>query len=395
MAGQTGQECAEIPAVIAGKDAPGTVQSCAGQFFADVYQNLGNKVAKVETFTADGRPDSGSGFFVQDGTHMVTNAHVVINSPSAQIEYNGKTYSTRLEKLDDKNDLAELKIVGLDADPSRAQKVGKVDLVSGEPIASVGVPYVDGHTKMINPGELALVNNLYNILTNPDVNDTRQSQMIEDAYHSNDPGLKADAQVVASSTRLINKQGAIGGDSGSPIVDANQNLVGVVTAITGNNVTLAVPYNKVQDLIGSPDPTFNFQYHKENSLAAPTAGAGLLDAGGLAATAAAIAGKGRLMPLAYAIARAAELPSDIKNLNASESIDKGSAVARLAEDATMAAGGLATTLMWKSSVGRVVGLGAMGLALAARTFGDSQHSTYVLDTISRKNGDQRKPWHYD
>ncbi|MBU6453911.1 MAG: S1C family serine protease [Cyanobacteria bacterium REEB67] len=390
-----GQDCKDIPSVVSGQNDLTTLHSCAGSFYHDVYKDLSDRVAKVVT-TNKGEPDAGTGFFVQDGTHMVTSAHVVTGSPEIRVHYKGQDYAAKLEKLDDKNDLAELHIIGLDADPSRAQKIkSNLNLVSGDPVVSVGVPGVHNETKYLSPGTLAKTSVLYNILTAPNTNNDADAKRIADAYNSGNPGLQKDAAAIANSPRLILFQGARPGQSGSPIVDADENLVGVVTAVNGNNTTVDVPYTKVQDLLNSPEQTFNFDYKEQKRMVAPSAVNGTFDAAGLAAATAGLVGKGRVAPLAYGAARAVSFASEASDyFHTSDSGKKSELGVKMAEDAGMVGGSVAATLMWKSTVGRIAGIGVMGFSLASRMITDSEQQHYVLHATTRKDGDSRPPWMY-
>jgi hypothetical protein len=390
-----GQDCKDIPAVVGGQNDLTSLHSCAGSFYHDVYNDLSDRVAKVVT-TNKGEPDAGTGFFVQDGTHLVTSAHVVTGSPEIRVHYKGQDYAAKLEKLDDKNDLAELHIIGLDADPSRAQKIkSNLHLVSGDPVVSVGVPGVHNETNYLSPGTLAKTSVLYNILTAPNTNNLDDAKRIADAYNSGNPGLSKDAEAIANSPRLILFQGGRPGQSGSPIVDADENLVGVLTAVNGNNTTVDVPYTKVQDLINSPERTFNFDYKEQKQMVMPTAGNATFDGAGFVTAAAALAGKARIAPLAYGAARAVSFASEASDyFHTSDSDKKSELGVKMVEDAGMVGGGVAATLMWKSSVGRIAGVGVMGLSLASRFITDSEEKHYVLNATTRKDGDSRPPWKY-
>ena len=389
-----GQDCTQIPAIIAGNDNFSSLHSCSGSFFHDVYKDMSNKVGKVWVTDTDGTPDSGTAFFVGDGTHMVTNSHVVSQAREIHISTQGKDYSAVVEKLDDKNDLAELKIVGIDADPSRAVKMNKpASLAVGDPVVSVGVP-VKEHELFLNPGTIDNISSLYKILKAPTVSANADASQIEAAYHNGtNADLANDAKAVADSPRLIVNQGARHGDSGSPLVDADENLVGVVTSMNANNATIDVPYTKVQALLAQPEPTFNFNYKVQSEFVMPQPRDLAIDGAGVVATAAGALAKGRFLPLAYGVAKGASLVSEINQLtHASLPGEKEDLTKKIAEDAGIMGGGLATTLLWKSPVGRAVGAGVLGLSLAARFVSDAQDKHYLLNDISRKNGDTRGPW---
>jgi len=393
MAGpQDPQECLVIPTIKAGEQDLGTVNSCSGNLFHDSYVSMAPKVAKLSTIDTTGLPDSGSAFFVQDGTHMVTNAHVVLGTSEIHVNYQDKQYAAVVEKLDDINDLAEIKVIGLDADPSRSQKLGPVALMTNEHVMGVGVPGTSGQIKYLSPGALWGSNKYYNILNDPKIQDPEAAH-IRQAYNSGDPVLQQLAQQVANSPRLVVNQGARPGNSGSPDDDAAGNLVGVITAVNGNNATVDVPFTKVQDLVNNPESVFDMHYSTVNRLVGPSLGAGLEDTAGVGAVVTGLLGKGRLVPLAYAGVRAVSLISEMKDLAKSSDANQSHDLkVSIGEDLAMVAGGVAATALWRSPGGRVAGLGLMGLSLASRFVNDSQEKHYVLTGITRKNGDTHAPW---
>ncbi|MBS1999746.1 MAG: trypsin-like peptidase domain-containing protein [Cyanobacteria bacterium SZAS LIN-2] len=392
MASGNPQECLDIPAVIRAQDDLGTVHTCAGDLFYEAYKNLSPKVAKLSTVLPSGKDDAGTGFFVQDGTHMVTSAHVVLPAAEIHVNYQGKQYSAVVEKLDDVNDLAQLKVIGLGADPSRAQAVRDVTLRGQEPVLAVGIPGVHNQEQYVSPGNLVGSNKLFNILNDPNIQSPEVNK-IRAAFNSGDPVLAQQAEQVANSPRLILSQGVRPGQSGSPITDLDGNLVGVVTAANANNASVDVPYTKVQDLLNRPESKFNFNYQIDTRFAMPSTQTLLADTVGLGATASGVLGRGRALPIAYAGMRAVSLVSEIKDLtNATDSQTKHDLEVNIGQDAAMVAGGVAATALWSNPYGRIAGVGLMGLSLASRFITDSQEKHYVLTGINRKNGDYHRPW---
>jgi len=385
------RNCLDVPAYVAGQDKETSLNICPGSALFDAYQNLLPKVAKIQTVEQSGITNAGTGFFVEDGTHMVTSGHVAMPAREMHIQYQGKQYEAVLEKLDDINDLAELKIIGLAADPSRAQKVGNVQLEKNEPVLALGIPGKNNEEPYLSPGTLTGSNKLYNILNTP-VNPSPKVRDIDNAYFSGDPVLKQIAQDVANSPRLLAFQGVRPGQSGSPIVDGSGNLVGVVAAQLEHTGSADVPFTKVQDLINKPEGKFNFDYATVSNFHMPKTSALLADTLGLGATAAGVMGKGRLLPVGYAGVRALSLFSEIGELGHADQFTKHDLEVNIAQDATMVAGGLAATALWSNPTGRVVGIGLMGLSLASRFVTDSQEKHYQLNSISRKNGDRLPPW---
>jgi len=395
MAGDSNsQNCADIPTIFVGQDAPGSVKSCQGNLFFDAYSAMSEKTAKVLTRDAAGTPDSGSGFFVGDGTHLVTNAHVIENSNQIHVDYLGKSYPAKLEKLDDIGDEAELKIVGLAPDNSRSQDLTPAPLTPGERVEGVGVPGVASETKWFSPGAYLGSNHLFNILNDPTIRDPEAQRMLA-AFNSGDPVLKQEAQDRANVVRLITEQGARPGSSGTLVDDTQQRFVGMLTTVNGNNGSLLVPARDVQAFVDSPESKFNFNYDVQTTDKPLSTSALLTDAAGAGVEALGFLGKGRLAPLAFAAVKAGALYNDIHDLATGDGNQNGLGLKTL-EDGAMVAGGLAATALWASPVGRIASLGVMGAALAARAVSDlipeKEPPNFILKSITRQNGDTHAPW---
>ena len=88
----------------------------------------------------------GSGFFIDDRGHVVTNAHVVGRSSAIEIvTQDGETHKASLVGLDEKTDLALLKIETTEPTPYVELAVS-ADVRVGQPVLAVGNPFGLGGT---------------------------------------------------------------------------------------------------------------------------------------------------------------------------------------------------------------------------------------------------------
>ncbi len=139
---------------------------------------------------------SGTGFFVSQGGHIVTNKHVVKNCTNLLVSGAVKEQSAKLVGRDADKDLALLKI---DSTPSyvAALRSESQPLELGERVVIVGYP-----------GEAAKAGNTV----------TREAEVL------NPTGPRGEKQWVEVSDVIEQ------GNSGGPLLDTSGNVVGIVTA---------------------------------------------------------------------------------------------------------------------------------------------------------------------
>jgi S1-C subfamily serine protease len=154
---------------------------------------------------------SGTGFFVTEDGHLITNFHVVSGATSWMVKTRQGKFPARVVKSDEKNDLALLKVIGtFPALPVGNSKEAKL----GDPVFTIGFPNLD--VQGVEPK-----------LTRGDINSMA--------------GIKDDPRHFQISVPVQP------GNSGGPLVDAGGNVVGVVTMRLGDWRTLkltgALPQN--------------------------------------------------------------------------------------------------------------------------------------------------------
>src|SRR5262249_13099205 len=90
---------------------------------------------------------SASGFFADEAGHVITNAHVVQGKTEVSVvTTDGDSYRARIEKLDDINDLAVLKLEGLKPNSFKHLQLGSSDALKVD--QSV---YALGHPQGVRP----------------------------------------------------------------------------------------------------------------------------------------------------------------------------------------------------------------------------------------------------
>lgn len=137
-----------LPSVEAAKNLSGKRSQFS--FIADVVEQAAPAVVYIEIkdmrrldfFT--GKPtttSNGSGFIIDSSGLIVTNAHVVVNRPSARVEvrlHNGATYTGVVEDVDMQSDLATVRIPAKNLPVMRLGKSS--DMRPGEFVVAMGSP---------------------------------------------------------------------------------------------------------------------------------------------------------------------------------------------------------------------------------------------------------------
>lgn len=182
---------------------------------------------------------TGTGTIVTVAGHILTAAHVVADSPKISVVAEGGTYEAKVLRLDEKNDLAVLKITATNLTPlpiiaSRGMRLG-------QPVATIGFPNpgIQGFSPKLTRGEISSLNGF-----------------------GDDPGSWQISVPVQP------------GNSGGPLLDANGNLVGVIAAklsLRAAIVTGDMPQN-VAYAVKSAYALALLEPYLDNEVPAPKAG---------------------------------------------------------------------------------------------------------------------------
>ena len=265
------QQCQKIPVVPYEDGFPGPVYSDDCNRFQtarDLYNTVSKDIALIRTNeNPDGPGDTGfgTGFFVNNGDTLVTNAHVVTAMPYLEIvDHDGKTYPGKIEKLDDLNDMAVVKVIGRDPNKIPATKIDTdtSDLKNGDEVTAFGYPKGFGNFDLFaNPGRYREHGTMMGFLPGKDPSNYPDLKAMQDrAGQINNPAYSSEVDRYLNSDRIRNSMAIFGGNSGGPAYDKD----GVVQGVMANRVSgarsLMVPAEKLNDFLNRPENRFTFKY---------------------------------------------------------------------------------------------------------------------------------------
>jgi S1-C subfamily serine protease len=203
------------------------------------YQSAKFGVVLVSTSSGSGATLSrgnGSGFFIDNEGHIVTNHHVIENADRIEIHtHSGNVYEATVVGADRLTDLAVLKVMAPQSDihplpigDYSAVRVGQKAIVLGSPLATGSSLGLD-RSPTITTGVISAIDRSLPIesQTKPGVNDFTVENLIQ-----------TDAAVNP-------------GNSGGPLLNSRGEVVGVVTAIIGsaNGIGFAIPSSVMAEVI--------------------------------------------------------------------------------------------------------------------------------------------------
>jgi S1-C subfamily serine protease len=206
----------------------------------------------------DSESKVGSGLIVNDGSEVLTNAHVGLSGSFVDvITSDGKRYHAQLSKLDEINDLARFKVLGLAANPSRAAKVDVTPLKAEEELVTYGHP---GGAPEIwtSTGHYKGKDTLEKLVPDPKAYPDLLTLIA--LKNSPDQALAKMANDYLASERIVQRAHIEHGNSGGPSFDGSQNLRAVAANRISVTRSLFIPADKVKAAIEEPEQKFKFNY---------------------------------------------------------------------------------------------------------------------------------------
>ena len=184
-----------------------------GSAFTDIYESVIDAVTQVRAQgvaeSGERQDGQGSGFLV-DGSHVVTNDHVVAGADDVSLQYiNGDWTDTRTVGTDFYSDLAVLEVTHV-PDEATPLSLSEEWPVVGQEVLAIGNPY--GLEGSMTQGIVSGVDRTIDV-----------------------PGREFSFSNVVQTDAAVNP-----GNSGGPLVDLAGDVIGVVNAGGGDNIGFAI-----------------------------------------------------------------------------------------------------------------------------------------------------------
>ncbi len=359
-----------------------------------LYDEYRQAVVKIDSENA-----MGSGFFIDGNGDLVTDAHVALSGTQLRVTTaSGKIYPARITRLDDIDDLAELKIEGpppagqeyLHLGSSSSLKPDQNVYALGHPLGLPSLYISPGYARALEP-ELDVLEGTGGSPSLPDV--------LKEIPRMSGPE-RQDWQLNLARPMLAGDVHIEHGNSGGPLLSADGKVVGVSDLGDPNNMSHSyyTPSHFVKKLVNDPDPKFQFTYAHtgeswtnfyRSAWSKHPADAALIT-GAVAGAAALLA---RWLPgptaMAAGIAGAADLVSDVdKFRHATNRMDRLKYGLATAADAAMAGGAAARSIPPAAPYAwAVMGAGAVG-----RLAADFIPTELTRTGTRRTDGDPRPPF---
>lgn len=374
-------------ALLAGAVKPQLEMSCGKSPIRKADDAAGASTVKIINLRAGNNPlpfAVGSGFFNKTDDTILTNLHVVANTKTLTIEMeNGERFKGRLVDLDEENDLAKIKVVGLVKDPSRPLPLADLSKATPDtPATIIGHPQgSDGN--VFSEGKLLGRTTFYNALSHFSQDSYAQGYR---RYLQAHPDRATDLDKATMSHRLVSDIPVWHGNSGGPAVDREGRVVGVAQAMdpATPGISLLVPADKVEAFANRRQAQFTFEYKNVSKFSADPVGMSVLDGAKLIGTA--------YLPKPAAVLwgydSALKLADGISSLTDKSYRPTGELAKRTAEGAI----GLAGSALVVAEKWRPLGYAMLGAKALWSVSHDFETSSYELKKVKRANGQKQEPF---
>ncbi|XP_074089549.1 serine protease HTRA1 [Macrotis lagotis] len=195
-------------------------------FIADVVEKIAPAVVHIELFRKlpfskrEIPVASGSGFIVSEDGLIVTNAHVVTNKHRVKVELkNGATYEAKIKDVDEKSDIALIKIDYHQGKLPVLLLGRSSELRPGEFVVAIGSPF-----------------SLQNTVTTGIVSTTQRG--------GKELGLRNSDMDYIQTDAIINY-----GNSGGPLVNLDGEVIGINTLKVTAGISFAIPSDKIKKFL--------------------------------------------------------------------------------------------------------------------------------------------------
>ncbi len=364
---------------------------------AKLYNDSHAAILKLSTDS--GR--AGTGFLIEDGTHLLTSARNVLGSKEQfAVANDGKRYKLEIEKIDDLTDMALLKLTKGKIPGTTTLSLGETkDLTPDDKVYALSAP-ADSSKAYLSPGYLRGLSSPMDFLFEID---SKVPEIVMQNISELDKKSGEDAVTYLSQPMVDSRIHLEKGSMGAPVFDQHGKVVSMAVLANSSEFskgqTLLAPIESAQELLKS-DGKFEFKYRKsaadwaesfksdlkEDQIAA-TVKTGL--AAGVSYLGYKAAGRNPLMATAmlgtYGLTR---LSSDANHfLQSTERADGLKYGLSSVADLGTVTG--AAMMLSESMRGR--GLLLAGIGIAGRAATDFIRNRWVLDESTRKDGDKSHP----
>jgi hypothetical protein len=388
----------KIPVLAPGVEIadPSQEQPAADEAARRLYEDTSPAVVQILTNKA-----RGTGFFFNEEGSIITAAHVVQGSNEHwALTKDGTRYKLVIEKMDDINDIAVMRPVGLPKG-SRPflQLAADSKLKLDQPLYAVGHPH-GLRPAYLSPGNYKATSTTLDLVAKIS---PRALKNLSTAIKDWTPNELNDVDASLKRPLLRSHLHILHGNSGGPLIDEQYRAVGISDMINPRFPTESyyVPVEKIHDLLKPGNGKFTFTYERQPEQWARhyTSHWSNMPSLAVAETGiAGIAGYGAYRALSRQpiIAGAAAgtfgvsmFASDFSSLlQSTDSADKWKYALATASDAVTTAGAVATFFPKT----RPIGMAAIGLGVIGRAGTDFLKTRLVLSDYNRKNGEPRGPF---